>query len=237
MLTKKIMLGVAALGLSSLVTANAFAAAPGFYVGGQLGYGNVHQSDISRTDMNDLIGSAVGNNKFTVNSFNNSGKDTGLAGRLFAGYQVNSNWAGELGWSKFSTMNTKASATATDNNPGGSTVTANARGNIKTDAVDLVAKGIYPLQNNVSVYGKVGAAYIMSRAHASASASEAGVTVSGSGSKNSHKIFPTVGVGASYDFTSNVAADLSYNRIQKVGSSSNIGSTDLVSVGLTYYIG
>lgn len=236
MLNKKIMLGVAALSFAGLVSANAFAAAPGFYLGGQLGYGSVHQSDISRSDMNNLIGSAVGNNNFTVNSFNNSGKDTGLAGRLFAGYQFDTNWAGEMGWSKFSTMNTKASATGIDNN-NGNAINASAKGSIKTDAVDLVAKGIYPLQNNVSIYGKAGAAYVMSRAHASASVSEPIGTVSGSGSKTEHKIYPTFGVGASYDFTSNVAADLSYNRIQKVGSSSNIGSTDLVSVGLTYYIG
>jgi opacity protein-like surface antigen len=236
MLNKKIMLGVAALSLSSIVAVNSYAAVPGFYLGGQLGYGNVHQANISNSDLNSITASALNSNNFSVSSFSNSGHDSGLAGRLFAGYQINSNWAGELGWTKFSNMNTKASSTALDKNTG-NTVSSSASGSIKTDAIDLVAKGIYPVQNNVNVYGKLGVAYLMSRANASASVTEAGSTVSGSGSNNEHKFYPTFGVGASYEFTQNVAADLSYNRIQKVGGSKSMASTDLVSLGLIYSIG
>jgi OmpA-OmpF porin, OOP family len=240
MLNRKIMLGVAALGLSTLVVANSYAATSGYYLGGQVGYGNVHQADISENNMTVLMAAGLQTNRFTVSSFGNNGKDSGVAGRLFAGYQFNPNWAAELGWSKFSNFTSSASLTAIDRRFGSlnPVATASAKGTVKTDAVDLVAKGIYPITNGVNVYGKLGAAYVMSRAEVSGSVSEGIFTVAKfEASENEHKVFPTAGAGISYDVTNNVSADLSYNRIQKVGSSTSIGSTDLVSVGLIYNIG
>ncbi len=238
MLSKKIMLGVAALGISTVVAANAYAAAPGFYLGGQLGWGKVHQQGITHQDMNELMTQGLSNH-YTESSFDHDSKDTGLAGRLFAGYQFNENWATELGWTKFKNMTTKANTSGKDLVRDGNAFAAHASGTVKTDAIDLVAKGIYPIQDNINVYGKLGAAYLMSRADASASLSEplSDISIAGKGSSHEHKFYPTFGVGVSYDFTPNVAADLSWNRIQKVGSSSTMASTDLVGVGLTYFIG
>ncbi|MBX3709558.1 MAG: outer membrane beta-barrel protein [Gammaproteobacteria bacterium] len=232
MLNRKIMLGVAALSLSTLAATSSFAIGPGAYVGGQLGYGNVHQSNISRSDMTSLLSNALSTNTVKLSSFSNSGHDSGLAGRLFAGYQFDTNWAAELGWSKFSTMSTKATATTHDFVV---PVTAQAKGEVKTNAIDLVAKGAFPVVDKVSVYGKLGVAYVMANATASADVfMPAGGAESGKGSDKAHKLYPTFGVGATYDLTNNIAADLSYNRIQKTGSSNRIGSTDLVSAGLIY---
>jgi len=244
-LSKKIMMGVAALGVSAVVVTNANASQPGFYLGGLLGWGKVHEENISRGDMNAVTSSAIKSNNFTTNSFKNSGVDSGAAGRLFAGYQFNENWAAEMGWSKFRNMTTNASLSGIDK-VSGLPYQSTASGTLKTDAFDLVAKGIYPITNNINVYGKLGVAYLMQRANASVHVSETAkrgsvpvnaLSKSGSGSNNEHKIYPTFGVGATYEFTQNVAADLSWNRIQKTGGSKSMASTDLVGVGLIYSIG
>lgn len=198
MINKKIALGVVALGLSAAaISANA--ATSGVYVGGQLGYGNVHQADHV---------SGV--------------KDNHLAGRVFAGYQFNQNLAAELGWSHFSEVTAKDHGYYADYD-------YSAR--LNTNVVDAAAKGIVPVADNVSLYGKLGAAYVMESVHAhygpfSASASE-------------KKLLPEAGVGVSYAFTDNVSADVSYTRIQKVGdkNKSDINSIDFAGVGVSYTFG
>ena len=199
MLNKKnILCSVLASLASAFLMANASAAVDsGAYVGGQAGWGTIHQDGFST-------------------SHNNS-SDSGLAGRLFAGYQVNQNFAAEMGYTKFKNESTKATFGL-----------ITATGSIKTYAVDLVAKGIMPLQNGVSLYGKLGAAYLNETAHASVGSFSASTTQS--------KILPTFGAGVSYDLTQNVATDLSWTRIQKVGST-DLNSTDLVALGLAYHFG
>lgn len=222
MLNKKTIVKAVVLGVSSLVAVSSFAATQGTYVGGQLGWGDVHQS---------IQASSVSG--YGINT-KTSSKDTGIAGRLFAGYQFDSNWAAELGWNKFSDADAKATSAG---KVIGLPYSYNAKATIKTDAIDLVAKGIYPVANNVNVYGKAGVAYVMSRYEEKATSTLAGRNSYGRVNDKESKLFPTFGAGVSYDFTQNVAADLSYNRIQKTGSSSKINSTDLVSVGLIYSIG
>jgi opacity protein-like surface antigen len=132
---------------------------------------------------------------------------SGIAGRVSAGYQFNPNIAIETGITKFSNGASQAQS-----------ITG------RTYAVDLVAKGIMPLDNGFGVYGKAGAAYVGQ----SIKYQSLGY------STNQHKVYPTVGAGVSYDLTTNVSSDLSWNRIQKVGSG-NLKSTDLVSLGLAYH--
>lgn len=243
MLNKKTMLGVAAVSLSTLIAANAIAAQPGVYVGGQLGVGNVHQSGVSASDLDLPKG-------LTFQSFNSStSKANAIAGRLFTGYQFNSNFAAELGWTKFSNVDSKFSGRITQaslapiGKPAGlrplqvPNNLQQGKTTVKTDAIDLVAKGILPVSDKVSVYGKAGAAYVLARGNASATVRSGKKAVVVKGSDSEHKLMPTFGAGVSYDFNPNLSADLSYNRIQKVGGSSNINSTDLVSVGLIYSIG
>lgn len=201
MLNKKVLLGVATVGVSALVAINANAAIPGAYVNGILGWGDVHQDGASGPGIN-----------------SSSTKDTGIAGRIAAGYQFDDTWAAELGYSKFSN--------ATDK---GNVLGLPYSATLKTSAVDLVGKASLPLQNGFSVYGKAGIAYLME----SVNGSVANVNL---GHDSEHKVFPTFTVGTAYDFTPNVVGDISWNRIQKVGSS-DLNSTDLVGVGISYYFG
>jgi OmpA-OmpF porin, OOP family len=237
MLIRK-MSGVAVTSIATLIIAsNSYAAVPGPYAGAQLGLGKVHQNGLTHSEINELYGSALGSNNFTVKSSNNyNEKNTGLAGRLFAGYQFDENWAAELGWARFS--NTSSNTTSTVKVNGTQMPSAaNAKGTNKTDAFDLVGKGILPLQNNFSLYGKLGLAYLVERTDSSATVNKSGKKLPGSSfSDRTNSIFPTFGVGVAYDVTPNVVADVSWNRIQKIGSS-NLNSTDFVGAGLSYHFG
>jgi OOP family OmpA-OmpF porin len=222
MLTKKTMLGVGALVLSGVAVTSLYAADPGAYVGGQLGWGNTQQSFLTGSDFK--------------SSFKQ--KDDGIAGRVFAGYQFDPTWGVELGWTKFSTADVKGKNTYVfwrapsdiRNVAGTRAVTDN--GTIRTDALDLVGKATVPVNDKVSVYGKFGAAYVMDRFHSTTGYAHADKT-----NQKENKLFPTAGVGASYALTSNLSTDIEYDRIQKVGNSSKIGSADLASVGFTYHFG
>lgn len=201
MLKLKKSLLVAILASASLlgVSTLANAALPGFYLGGQAGWGDTHYNS-------DATGAT-------------SKKDTGLAGRIFTGYQFDQNWAAELGYTRFH------NSTATYNLGAGA---GNATITLKEQAIDLVGKGILPLQDGFALYGKLGAAWLDAKASASNATIE--------GSDTEHKILPTFGVGLSYDITPNVPVDISWNRIQKVGNT-NLESTDFFSLGIAYNFG
>lgn len=242
MLNKKIM-GVVAVGLSTIAI-SAQAATDGVYLGGTLGYGNVHQEGVTKSDT--LLGTVKGS------TFTASNKDTGLAGRLFAGYNFNQNLAAELGWTKFT--NATSTGTASYKQAGLNLIQTNST-TIKTDAVDLVAKGTFPIANNFSVYGKIGAAYVIQRADTNVSgaakltpgrahgrvirhATDLAVMVpaNSSSSTTTKSLLPTAGVGVSYAFNDKLSTELEYDRIQQVGNS-KVNSTDFVGLGLTYSIG
>lgn len=199
------------------VAASASASNPGAYIGGQLGWGTVHQDGINF-------------NEFTKHSAKNSG----LAGRLFTGYQFNQNFAAELGYTRF--QNGTASGVETENF-GGINYAESAEATLKAHAVDLVAKGILPLENGFSLYGKVGAAYLYESIEVSDTFSIANYNYSYSGTASAHKILPTFGAGVTYDINQNVSTDLSWTRIQKVGNANDLKSTDFVAVGLAYHFG
>lgn len=200
---------------------NANAECAGPYVGGQLGWGNIHQNGF------DSIPAVPGG----LGTVSNSSKDSGLAGRVFGGYQFTQNFAAEMGYTKFKNMTAKMVATDALNN----SLTLN--GTVKTDAVDLVGKFILPLQNGFQVYAKAGAAYLREQASVDSTVAVGGLSATAKGSKTEHKVLPTFGVGAGYEVAKNLVADVSWNRIQKVGNSSNLNSTDFVGVGLTYNFG
>jgi opacity protein-like surface antigen len=214
---KKNIISAVVASIVGFTAVNVNAAVNGPYVGGQLGYGNVHQGGIGdRVDSIDGV------------AISNSGRTTGVAGRVYIGYQVMQNFAAELGYSKFSNANSKSSVHVED-------ADAVAKGSIKTDAFDLVGKGIIPLPMGFDVYGKAGIAYMTGKGTASYTQQVAGETVfSVKGSETQHHIYPTFGAGVGYDVTKNIVTDVSWNRIQKTGSSSDLESTDLFAVGVAY---
>lgn len=224
-LNKKHMLSVALVVAGFGIATAANAAIDGAYLGGQLGWGNVNQGDFAKPNT-----PAAG----TINSTSSSSNSGGLAGRIFAGYQFMQNFAAELGYMKFHNATAKYSSTST----AGSTISnLNESGTVRTHAIDLVGKGILPLNNGFNVYGKLGLAYLAANGSATGTLTTGGVSSPARVSENAHKVYPEFGVGTSYDITKNISADLSYNRIQKVGHSTQLQSTNFVGAGLAYNFG
>lgn len=222
-----------ALGVSSLAYASN---APGPYIGGQLGWGDTHNS----------LGELPGNSavKEDVNAFNaipwssstssTSSNSDGLAGRLFIGYQFNPNWAAEFGYAQFRDANIKGNYTG--NLYGFDTVNYSYKGIAKTHAFDLLGKGILPLNGGFSVFGKLGIAYVQQTTRLNEYLSDTdnilGPRSTNNPSKHNNRFMPVAGVGVSYDITPNVPVDLSWLHYQKVGGS--IPNADLLSLGIAY---
>jgi len=176
--------------LLTILTTTAFAESK-IYIGEQLGYG-----------------------KTGVESGLN---DSGLAGRLFAGYQFNPYFSTELGWTKFSNV------TKSERDDWGLLTTDFTA---RTDALDLLGKATYPMTSNLDIYGKLGVAYAMQSYKISNKMWDS-VTL------NEYAWLPTFGFGGTYHFTPKVGLDASYSRIQHVGNTT-IASSDFLGVGFSY---
>jgi OOP family OmpA-OmpF porin len=210
MFNKNSLVTLTLAGIAGLfIATTASATAPGPYFGGQLGWGNTYN-----TELNDDFGV----------------KDNGaLAGRVYAGFQLNDIFSAEMGYTKFSNVN--LSDTGFFAVPTGVTYgTLSAQ--VKTYAVDAVAKASLPLQSGFSIFGKFGAAYVNQASNASLSSP----TYYNQVNETDTAILPTFGLGLSYDINKNVVADVSWMRIQKTGDTS-IDSTDTATVGLSYHFG
>lgn len=143
--------------------------------------------------------------------------DTDTGWKLYLGYQFNPNFAVEGGYvdlGKFSFSSTTAAGSLS--------------GDLKTkNGVFVDAVGIIPLQNNFSIFGKLGLYSIKSELNGSGS----GGSVSASHTTGDI----TYGLGAGYDFTRNLAARVEWERFNKVGDNATAKSDlDLVSVGVLY---
>lgn len=226
--------------LIACVMNNAFATLPGFYLGGQLGWGNVHQGTYVATYLNKLI------TKFVPDAPTDSLKilysDTGLAGRVFGGYQFNSYVGLELGYYHFNRMNVNTDLQFAANFPHLQLpLDFKTHATVNTNVFDLVAKLIWPITEKFSLYGKLGIAYLDVRGNVSAKVTvpvvdniTADVKLSGNPAMN--LVYPTFGIGMNYDLTKHVSTDVSWIRIQQINNHA-FPSTDFVSIGLLYHFG
>lgn len=194
-------------------TQNAQAEMPGFYAGAQLGYANSHINTTNLVTVNN------GTSPVPLPGLNN----LALAYRLSFGYQFDRYWAMEFGYRHFSHTDMSA-------------VTNNymASASSKSSAFDLTAKGILPVTPKLSLYAKLGLAYLRPN-------SQGGLIpiTPYSGTTNSYAktLEPTYGLGISYALKPNVPVEFSWNRIQKAGGSNHAPSSDFYSLGVSYYFG
>jgi len=192
---KKILIGVAALGLTAAALANgntvsestALAAVPasefdpGIYLGLQGGYG---LSGWKRVEGDAAKVSA----------------DGGLSGRAFVGYDFTKYWAMELGYTYFGPKTKVKDASGT------------VLSQIRTEAWDLVGKGKIPVVDSFDIYGKLGVGYLMSKGIQKASTTFSSDTVYVGEKDKQNNIAGVVGVGAEYYFMPNLWMDLSWTR-------------------------
>lgn len=216
---KTLKIGLAVLSLST-VTSLAFAALPGTYVGGGLGYSRLNTFD------HDIVtgqGSSL---------FSQSRDRGGLGERVFAGYNFNEYFGIEGGYAHYA----KSSYDASSKSLGMS-----ASSDFYLQDINLVAKGYLPVYEGVNLYALGGAAYVFSKTDYSTS----GATVPGypaSGSFKTNRLRPTYGVGATYDIPqTQLTAGVEWSRVQGSGNTySNdhaIPSADMVSFNLAYNLG
>src|SRR6266850_6606156 len=165
----------------------------------------------ARGDTGWYVGGSVGQSKTRhVDCAGFSSCDTKAAAfRILGGYQINRNFAAELGYHDF--------GRATGSVPSAS---GNINGNIKANAAELVGLGAYPFANRFSVYGKLGAY----RAEAKLSTSQAG---SGSASLKDRNTDLTFGFGAQYDVTREAGVRAEWQRYKSVGGDDTLGKHDI----------
>lgn len=139
-LTKCAFFALAMLGVSQVASGYVYRYGPpesqiGFYLGGQIGYGNLHYQ------MQDL---------FPVGTLGTLSNQKDVAGRGFFGLDYNQYFGTEIGFTYFTPLSvTGVAGTTTDLD-------------VKQYAVDFMLKGVFPLEYNLSIYAKGGGAYVWS---------------------------------------------------------------------------
>lgn len=203
------------LALTGAILSAPAVAAPGWYLGANLG-GTKY--DASAADL-DSSWRSLG---FTASS---SVDDTDTGYKLFGGYQFNNNFALEGGYVDLGKMTFSSTISVA---PAGYTTGA-ISGDVKTkNGLFLDAVGILPVGNNFSVFGRLGMYSIETELSASGPA--------GSITKNDTESDFHWGIGAGYDFTQNLGARLEWERFNKVGNADKTGEgdVDLWSAGIVY---
>jgi OmpA-OmpF porin, OOP family len=182
---------LAAMGVALSPSLHAQMSMSGFYAG--VGVGQSHASDACEG------ASALG--------FSCDDKDT--AWRIFGGYQFHKNFALELGYADLGKAHGSGVVLGTPISV-----------DVKAKAWDLVAVGILPVMEQLSLHGKLGFA----RWDVDASANATGI---GSASASDNGTDLTYGVGAQYDFTKQVGMRLEWQQYKDVGDDNTTGKSDV----------
>jgi len=211
--TTKISIAIASL----LVIGAANAAQPGGYIGGGLG-ASVLRTPNYFSNYNNLPGGKTSYDR------------DGLAGRIFAGYNINNNFGLEASLADYATSNSKLSSQV-----------VNSSAKTSLYALSLVGKGYLPLADTgLNAYALAGLAEVRATSkgesnHLLGQTTPTNVTV------HTNALRPTYGVGVSYDLPDNVTTNLEVSRIQGEGNMKTdkhaLPNADLVSLNLSYNFG
>jgi OOP family OmpA-OmpF porin len=140
------------------------------------------------------------------------GKDSATAASLAYGMQINPNFDVEAGYINFGTAKYAPSA--------GNTLSA------RSESIFVAAVGKYPIQDGFSVYGKLGASYHWNKWSG---------TSPGAFNSSDNRLAPMFGIGATWQFMPNWAADLEYAYFNEVGKAEGRkANLDLWTVGVKY---
>lgn len=196
----------------------------------------MHQGEFLSYHLNGLINRVV--SVPSIDSLNIFFNNTGFAGRIFAGYQFNAYFAAEMGYYRFSPLNIKADfnvdVVILEKFDLSVPFDFTARATVYTYVVDLVGKGIYPVTDKFSLYGKLGVAYLNATGNIILAVKTKIVDLSISTNPSINVLYPTFGIGLNYDITQHFSTDLSWSHIQKYNSHC-FPSVDFVGVGLLYH--
>lgn len=165
------------------------------------------------------VGFNAGRSNQKVNLYNEGTyKDSATAYKLYGGYEFNRYFGVEGGYVNMG--KTKFPFISSIGTPGIS--------DVKTNAFYVAATGIVPINEQFSVFGKLG----MSRNSTKIRDVVASVVTS---DYKQTRTTPLIGIGAAYQFSKNLAAVVEYENYGKVVK--DVGGnvkTNLFSVGLRY---
>lgn len=193
-----------------------YAGQTGMYFGGQIGQARMDSSSQNASSVNSVTG-AVTPISITPK------KNTGMAGRLFLGYQISKYAAMETGFGIFSSVDFKPDTAFL------------VKPSVSSSVLDFAGKAILPVQDQFELYAKLGAAYTMVKAsgfNPTATVSSGIVTIKSS-SERENKMRPEIGIGATYYFNPNWSLDASATRIM---AKSYVKNLDLFAVGISYHL-
>ena len=140
------------------------------------------------------------------------GKESATAASIAYGMQINPNFDVEAGYINFGKANYAPSA--------GNTLSA------RSDAIFIAAVGKFPIQDGFSVYGKLGASYHWNKWSG---------TNPGAFDNSDDRLAPMLGIGASWQFMPNWAADVEYAYFNEAGKAQGrTANLDLWTVGIKY---
>ena len=147
----------------------------------------------------------------------------GLSGRIPLGYKITPNFGLEVGYLQLP--------------EGKSNFPQDTQYN-KQHAIDVAAKGMLPITQNVNIYGKLGVAYLTTELKKDTT--DKGIPISTDLNQAEgiakHKWAPEVAIGMGYDITPNVTVDTSLTHIQPMGNN-RPGNIDFLAVGVSYNFG
>ena len=153
-----------------------------------------------RMDTGFYLGAGVGSGEMRdfCTTIGGACDDQDVSWNVFAGYQINRNWAVEAGYTDFGEASTSGFVAG---------VPISVR--VRSKGAELVGVGILPLGSNFSLYGKAGAFYYES------DATTTGAIVRSSSDNGWHLTF---GLGAQYDFNGKFATRIEWQRYMEVTS-------------------
>ena len=155
------------------------------------------------------VGGSLGQSKIPVecgvSGCGTDDKDTAF--RIFGGYQINRNFAAELCYTNLG----KAKATL-----GASSASIDAT------AWDLSAIGAWPLPNQFSIFGRLGAYH--------GELKQSGSGIFGNGKATNTGL--TFGFGGQYDFNRNLGLRLEWQRFNKMGGGDFDSKTDVDNLSI-----
>jgi OOP family OmpA-OmpF porin len=199
--------------LAAIASPLALAEDHGWYLGANVGESRAKIDD--QRIMSNLLGSGF------TSTIKDDNRDTGY--KLFAGYQLNRNFALEGGYFDLGQFGFTATTV-----PAGT-----FNGNIKLHGVNMDLVGILPITERFSAFARVGAAYTEARDHFSGTGLVSVTNPNPSKKETNWK----AGLGLQYAFNEHLGMRLEVERYRINDAVNNKGDVDLVSLGLVYRFG
>jgi len=157
------------------------------------------------------IGGALSNQNITTSGVSTGTTSTTLGGDV--GFRFTKNFSVEGGYTSLGKRNYTAAATS----PAADTI----QGTAKASVWSMAGIGTLPLDDKWSLYAKGG----LTRVSANLSATSATGATSPT-SQSASRTGMVIGAGATYDFTSTLFAQMSWDRYNRVGTTATGTNTD-----------